>query len=226
MSDILIKIFILIGGYLVGSIVQSGYWLGKIYKIDIREHGSGNAGTTNVMRTLGKKVGFLTYFFDTFKVIFADLIIHFFVAPNTAIPEMLLFLYCGLGVVLGHNFPFYMNFKGGKGIATSSGVVISLMFFPKYCFILTILGVSTFFLVAFISKYVSLGSLVGMAGLFVEFVIMGLIGFLPSLDNKSFIEASVIIFILSALAFVRHSANIKRLINGTERKIGEKSKAN
>ena len=97
-----------------------------------------------------------------FKAVIADILIHFLIVPHTAIPEMLLFLYCGLGIVLGHNFPFYLKFKGGKGIATSSGVVISLMLFPKYCFMFTVLVLS-FALVARISRYVSLASLIGMA---------------------------------------------------------------
>ena len=77
--------------------------------------------------------------------------IHFLIVPHTAIPEMLLFLYCGLGIVLGHNFPFYLKFKGGKGIAASSGVVISLMLFPKYCFMFTVFGIFFFALVPILS---------------------------------------------------------------------------
>ena len=136
----LVKIGILIYGYFAGALIQAGYWMGKVNKIDIRDYGSGNAGTTNVMRTLGKKAGIATYLLDAFKAVIADILIHFLIVPHTAIPEMLLFLYCGLGIVLGHNFPFYLNFKGGKGIAASSGVVISLMLFPKYCFMFTVFG--------------------------------------------------------------------------------------
>ena len=121
----LVKIGILIYGYFAGALIQAGYWMGKVNKIDIRDYGSGNAGTTNVMRTLGKKAGIATYLLDAFKAVIADILIHFLIVPHTAIPEMLLFLYCGLGIVLGHNFPFYLNFKGGKGIAASSGVVIT-----------------------------------------------------------------------------------------------------
>ena len=134
---------------------------------------------------------------------------------------MLLFLYCGLGIVLGHNFPFYLKFKGGKGIAASSGVVISLMFFPKYCFMFTVLGIGIFALVAVTTKYVSLASLIGMAMLFVEFLVWGMLGWLP-LSGTSRVEGTVIVFLLAALAFIRHRSNIVRLVNGTERKIGEK----
>ena len=102
----LVKIGILIYGYFAGALIQAGYWMGKVNKIDIRDYGSGNAGTTNVMRTLGKKAGIATYLLDAFKAVIADILIHFLIVPHTAIPEMLLFLYCGLGIVLGHNFPF------------------------------------------------------------------------------------------------------------------------
>lgn len=217
----LIKIGVLLLGYLAGALIQAGYWMGKFNKIDIREYGSGNAGTTNVMRTLGKKAGIITYLLDAFKAVLADLVIHFAIVPHTDIPEMLLFLYCGLGIVLGHNFPFYLKFKGGKGIAASSGVVISLMFFPKYCFMFTVLGIGIFALVALTTKYVSLASLIGMAMLFVEFLVWGMLGWLP-LSGTSRVEGTVIVFILAALAFIRHRSNIVRLVNGTERKIGEK----
>ena len=205
----LFKIGVLIYGYFAGALIQAGYWMGKFNKIDIRDYGSGNAGTTNVMRTLGK------------KAVIADILIHFLIVPHTAIPEMLLFLYCGLGIVLGHNFPFYLKFKGGKGIAASSGVVISLMLFPKYCFMFTVFGILFFALVARISRYVSLASLIGMAMFFVEFLIWGFLGWLP-LNGTDLVEGTVIVFALAALAFIRHRSNIVRLVHGTERKIGEK----
>ena len=188
---------------------------------DIRDYGSGNAGTTSVMRTLSKKAGIATYLLDAFKAVIADILIHFLIVPHTAIPEMLLFLYCGLGIVLGHNFPFYLKFKGGKGIAASSGVVISLMLFPKYCFMFTVFGIFFFALVARISRYVSLASLIGMAMFFVEFLIWGFLGWLP-LNGTDLVEGTVIVFALAALAFIRHRSNIVRLVQGTERKIGEK----
>ena len=138
----LFKIGVLIYGYFAGALIQAGYWMGKFNKIDIRDYGSGNAGTTNVMRTLGKKAGIATYLLDAFKAVIADILIHFLIVPHTAIPEMLLFLYCGLGIVLGHNFPFYLKFKGGKGIAAQFGLyfcqnvrrktVIFMLFFTHF----------------------------------------------------------------------------------------------
>ena len=125
------RIICLVIGYLFGNIFQTGYWYGKFNHIDIREYGSGNAGTTNVMRTLGKKAGIITYLLDTFKAVFAALAVHFLFGRNSDI-EMLLFLYSGFGVVLGHNFPVYLKFKGGKGIAVSFGSLLGLipMWYP------------------------------------------------------------------------------------------------
>ena len=214
------RVICLVTGYLLGSIIQAGYWYGRFKHIDIRKYGSGNAGTTNVMRTLGKKAGMTTYLFDALKPIMCMAIIHF-VFGNKNGNELLLMMYGGLGVVLGHNFPFYLNFKGGKGIAASSGVVISLMLFPKYCFMFTVFGILTFALAAKISRYVSLASLIGMAMFFVEFLIWGFLGWLP-LTGTSLVEGTVIVFALAALAFIRHRSNIVRLVHGTERKIGQK----
>lgn len=215
----------LILGYFVGAIIQTGFWIGKFNHIDIRDYGSGNAGTTNTMRTLGKKAGMLTYFMDAFKSCLVAIIIHFIYGNNSGVSEMLLILYGGFGVVLGHNFPFYLGFKGGKGIAATSGMVISLILFPEYCFMFTIFGILTFGIVTKLSRYVSLGSIIGIIGFFIEFVIWGLIGWLP-LNQGEIPEAAIVVFLFVALGVARHHANIKRLLNGTERKIGEKKSVN
>ena len=215
----------LILGSFVGAIIQTGFWIGKFNHIDIRDYGSGNAGTTNTMRTLGKKAGMLTYFMDAFKSCLVAIIIHFIYGNNSGVSEMLLILYGGFGVVLGHNFPFYLGFKGGKGIAATSGMVISLILFPKYCFMFTIFGILTFGIVTKLSRYVSLGSIIGIIGFFIEFGIWGLIGWLP-LNQGEFPEAAIVVFLFVALGVARHHANIKRLLNGTERKIGEKKSVN
>ena len=218
------RVICLVTGYLLGSIIQAGYWYGRFKHIDIRKYGSGNAGTTNVMRTLGKKAGMTTYLFDALKPIMCMAIIHF-VFGNKNGNELLLMMYGGLGVVLGHNFPFYLGFKGGKGIAATSGMVISLILFPKYCFMFTVFGILTFGIVTKLSRYVSLGSIIGIIGFFIEFVIWGLIGWLP-LNQGEFPEAAIVVFLFVALGVARHHANIKRLLNGTERKIGEKKSVN
>ena len=116
--------------------------------------------------------------------------------------------------MLGHNFPFYLGFKGGKGIAATSGMVISLILFPKYCFMFTVFGILTFGLVTKLSRYVSLGSIIGIIGFFVEFVIWGLLGWLP-LADKEFKEAVIVVLLFVLLGVGRHHGNIKRLLNGT-----------
>ena len=110
-----------------------------------------------------------------------------------------------------------MNFKGGKGIAASSGVIISLLDIR-----LMIIACVTFVLVAVLSRYVSLASITMMIVFFISIVIFGFAGWLPVSKTSHFIETIIMAFLLSALAIVRHKANIGRLINGTERKIGEK----
>ena len=110
----LFKIGVLIYGYFAGALIQAGYWMGKFNKIDIRDYGSGNAGTTNVMRTLGKKAGIATYLLDAFKAVIADILIHFLIVPHTAIPEMLLFLYVALELCLDIIFRSTLSLRGER----------------------------------------------------------------------------------------------------------------
>ena len=187
--------------------------MGKFNKIDIRDYGSGNAGTTNVMRTLGKKAGIATYLLDAFKAVIADILIHFLIVPHTAIPEMLLFLYCGLGIVLGHNFPFYLGFRGGKGIAASAGMLLAMDW--RVFLICAVIFIG---LVA-ITRYVSLGSMAAYAGALVCFIGFGAVGSY-GMDFPHTLEMDVIMGLMTALAIYRHRANIYRLLNGTENKLG------
>ena len=120
------KIVCVVIGYLFG-LIQTGFIIGKIHHIDIREYGSGNSGTTNTMRTLGKKYGFITYFGDALKSVAAIVVTYLLFREICRGSLFVIALYTGLGVILGHNFPFYMNFKGGKGIAASPA------FYLLYC---------------------------------------------------------------------------------------------
>jgi glycerol-3-phosphate acyltransferase PlsY len=206
-------------GYCFG-LIQTGYLYGRLHHIDVRSYGSGNAGTTNTMRVLGKKAGIITYFGDALKAVFAGLLTILIYGNSQEDIIFVLLLYTGLGVVLGHNFPFYMNFRGGKGIAASSGVILALFDWK-----LVLLAFFTFVIVTAISKYVSLGSLCMMAGFFVELVLFGQLGWISNLQSGERLEAYIIGFILTAMAFIRHRANIDRLLHGTERKIGQKKEA-
>ncbi len=217
--DILYRIICLVIGYIFG-LFQTGYIYGKMNHIDIRDYGSGNAGTTNAMRVLGKKAGVITYLGDAFKGIFCGLLIRLifgtFIDLDAAYVFVLV-LYGGLGVVLGHNFPFYMKFRGGKGIAASSGVIVSL-----FDLRLMLLALVTFAVITFVSKYVSLGSICMMMFFFIEIIIFGFLGWMPVSNTSYLLETYILAFILSALAVYRHRSNIVRLLNGTERKIGQK----
>lgn len=217
---ILQRVFCLIIGYAFG-LIQTAYIIGKTKHVDIRQYGSGNSGTTNAMRTLGKKAGIITFLVDGLKAVAATIVVRLIFGDLDC--TLVLILYTGIGVVLGHNFPFYMGFKGGKGIAASAGVILSCFDWK-----LLLLALFTFIVVVLISKYVSLGSLCVMTGFFVELVIFGEMNLLSSVsgfqsDYK--IETYLLALFMTVLAFIRHKENIKRIVNGTERKIGEKKEA-
>lgn len=196
----------LIIGYIFGCF-QTGYLYGRLHGIDIRNYGSGNVGTTNTLRTLGKKAGYITYLGDALKAIFAILLVRYAIYPGSA-DNLLLTMYTGFGVVLGHNYPFYLKFKGGKGIAVTSGVMVA--FDIRFA----IPGAIGFFLVFFLTRYVSLGSLV----LAVIFPVCVLI-FYP---GQWHLFAVSLVF--CAMAFWRHRANIVRLLHGTENRFDKKKK--
>ena len=216
-----VYIIVAVIAYLIGSVNFSVLISKKMAGFDVREKGSGNAGTTNMLRSVGKKAAAITLICDILKGVISIAIAIIVGSIVKNLDKELLLQIAGIAVVLGHTFPIFFGFKGGKGIAATSGLVISLILFPKYCFMFTIFGMVTFGLVTKFSRYVSLGSITGIIGFFIEFVIWGLVGWLP-LNNNEFIEASIVVLLFVILGVARHSGNIKRLINGTERKIGEK----
>ena len=129
-------------------------------------------------------------------------------------------IYAGAGAILGHNFPFYLNFKGGKGIACTAGLVLS------YDPLISILGIITFFSIFFATHYVSLGSILVYAGLVTEFIIMGANhwGCFRDASDAGAAEACVVMGLLAVMAFYKHRENIRRLLNGTEKKTYLKNK--
>lgn len=216
----MIRLLCVLLGYAFG-LVQTGYIVGKIKGIDIREHGSKNAGTTNILRTMGLRYALIVFAFDAFKCIAAVLVCKLLL--GNAYPDIvrLLQIYTAAGVILGHNYPFYMNFKGGKGIAATGGFVISFIWQIPNGWILVVLGLITFFGTFFITHYVSLGSLLIYVGLIIEIVIMGskgLLGFPEAISQRCLAEYYAILVFLAILACIRHKENIKRLVRGCERK--------
>lgn len=220
-----IRIVCLVFGYAFG-LIQTSYILGRINGIDIREHGSGNAGTTNTLRVLGRKAGLIVFLCDILKA-FAAVILAYYLIPvlfGGEYQELLyLFkLYTGLGVILGHNYPFYLKFKGGKGIAAMGGTILG------FHGIFALTGFIIFFSTFFISHYVSLASLVLSAGFFVEMLIFGIarIGVFATIPENVLLEMYIVTFIISVMAFLRHHENIKKLLKGEERKtyLGKKKR--
>ena len=205
-------------GYVFG-LFQTGYLYGRIKGIDIREYGSGNAGATNALRTLGKKAGAITFFGDCFKCVFAVVTVRLLFAGYGEPGEnmgVLLGMYASMGVILGHNFPFYLNFKGGKGIAATAGLYVSLD--P----ILMLIGATSFVVAVAVTKYVSVGSILVVIELLAGVLIYGFLG-KWGLTQPHLYELYGITVFLTLLALYRHKKNIKGLLHGTERKLGVKA---
>ena len=201
----------LIMGYVFG-LFQTGYLYSKSKHMDIRNYGSGNSGSTNVLRVMGKKAGLIVFLGDACKMILACLLTRFLFRNQ---PQMLYvyLLYTGFGVILGHNFPFYMGFKGGKGIAASAGLLASTDW--RVMLVCLVIFVAT----VAITRYVSLGSIFVMICFFIGMVICGArgdFGIAPAQLTEFYGMAGLI----SVMGICRHHANIKRLLSGTENKLG------
>ena len=205
------RVICLVIGYACG-LFQTGYIIGKMNGIDIRQKGSGNAGTTNVIRTLGWKTGLLTFAGDCCKAIIAVLIARFIYLHDPL--RMLYCAYAGFGAILGHDFPFYMHFRGGKGVAAMAGMMIALLDYR-----IIIIGILCFFIPALLTKYVSLGALILAAGFLVSTILLGFFGQL-GLTFWPQAEMDLIVAVIAVLCFWQHRGNIKRLLAGNERKIG------
>lgn len=207
-------VLMLIVGYLLGSLSFSIIFTKIFAKTDVREHGSGNAGFTNTIRTAGKKVGILVFICDALKAVVAILI-------AMAVAKWLPFdnyvqygkFAAALGAVLGHNFPLYYGFRGGKGIVVSIAIIYSLNWITG-CFTL-----GAFLVVFAITGIVSLSSLTGAATVMVTTLVMYLNGW----ADVEVIQL-VLMLVMGVLAFYMHRANIKRLLNGTESSFKKKKK--
>lgn len=207
----MVRIVCLLIGYVFG-LFQTAYFYGKAHGIDIRQHGSGNSGTTNALRVLGTKAGLIVFAGDCLKCMAAVGIVRLLFGSTYHDMIYLLCLYAGAGAILGHNYPFYMNFKGGKGIAATAGMVLS---FHPY-FIIT--GVLLFFVPFFTTHLVSLGSLLVYAGLMIQLVLCGQMGLFEGMSQAQLIEMYLVFGFLAVMAFWKHRENIRRLIHGNERK--------
>lgn len=188
--------------YLLGSVSFSIVIAKWLKGIDIREHGSGNAGATNTIRVLGKGPGITVFLLDIAKGVVAVLLGQWLSGGDA---ESWTPVLCGLAAIIGHNWPIWFRFKGGKGIATTVGVIVTLAFLPAL-----LAGIVAILAIA-ITRYVSLGSLL-FAALTPIFIAL-LTYSLPLLCAS---------LVLCVFAFVRHQANIVKLLKGTENKLGAK----
>lgn len=193
----------LVIGYLLGS-VSFSYLAGKLLKgIDIRQHGSGNAGATNTMRVLGKGPGIAVLLLDVIKGIIA-VWLGSLLSGGDSLIEVL----AGVSVIVGHNWPIFFAFRGGKGIATTIGVMATLAFLPTlYAGIIAILTIV-------LTRYVSLGSLLFTA-------LLPILIWFMDFPNEFFV-LSLLLFVF---AWVKHRSNIVKLLNGKENKLGVKKEA-
>ena len=189
-------------GYCIGCI-ETAYVVGRIWQVDLRQHGSGNLGTTNALRVLGKKAGALVFIGDIMKSVIAFVICRAIFGSNLA------GVYGSVGAVLGHNYPFYLKFKGGKGIAVMIGMTAAMAFSMDIR--LAIPNALIGFGMAFITRYVSVGSLLFALTLPISAYLLGF----PR-------EMLYLTIFVSAMAFWRHRGNIKKLLNCTENKFGSK----
>ena len=206
----MVRIICLLIGYVFG-LFQTAYIYGRLHGVDIRNYGSGNAGTTNTLRVFGTKAGLLVLVGDIMKCILAVVITGIVFGSSHTDMIYLLKMYTAAGAIIGHNFPFYLKFKGGKGIAATAGLILS---FHPY---LIPMGVILFFGAFFITHYVSLGSLLVYAGFLIETIILGQTGVF-GMSQTLLNEMYVILALLTVMAFWKHRENIKRLLSGTERK--------
>lgn len=197
-------------GYVFG-LFQTAYIYGRLKGIDIRQYGSGNAGTTNTLRVLGTRAGLIVLVGDILKCILAIVTVRLLFADGHTDTYYLLAMYAALGAILGHNYPFYLGFKGGKGIAATAGLILAIH--PAYI----PMGVLIFFGIFFTTHYVSLGSLLVYAGFLVQTVVMGQMDVFQMPAGHR-VEMYVIAVFLTVMAYWKHRENIKRLVSGTERK--------
>ncbi len=200
-----LMIFSTIFAYLAGSI-PTAVWYGKIFHgIDVRQHGSGNAGATNSLRTLGKKAGIIVLIVDFLKGFLAVKAACLFSTETDNILPLIM----GLAVIVGHIFPIFAQFRGGKGVATAMGVLVAT--FPWAA-----LGCMVIFMIiVFATRYVSLGSILGA----LAFPIQLTFNLWNDNADKYTIGFSWLIFLILA---VMHRQNIQRLLKGTESKFGVK----
>lgn len=208
------RIISMLIGYACGHFL-TGFFYGKTQHVDLRKVGSGNVGTTNTYRNLGYKAGILTLLGDVGKVALAVCIVWLIYRRDPSADVRVLEYYAGLGTILGHNFPIFMKFRGGKGIACTGGLMVAV------CPICVPVCLAIFVLTVAITRYVSLGSILVCISFFIQILVYGQMGML-GVGGTDLIEVYALAAIVMALGIFRHRTNIERLLSGTESKFSLK----
>lgn len=201
-------------GYIFGNI-PNGYLYAKSQGVDIYHQGSGNPGSTNVLRTLGKRAGITVLLMDIAKCMVPIFLMILFWKPANEDQKTLILMLTGIGAILGHNFPILPGVKGGKGVACTGALLIALA--PLYT-----LGLLCFFiLIVLTTKYVSLGSVLSVFVFFLSVLLMGKSGILFPFSGAIYLPMCGLSLFLALLCLFQHRENMKRLMNGTENKFGK-----
>ena len=201
-------------GYIFGNI-PNGYLYAKSQGVDIYHQGSGNPGSTNVLRTLGKRAGITVLLMDIAKCMVPIFLMILFWKPANEDQKTLILMLTGIGAILGHNFPILPGVKGGKGVACTGALLIALA--PLYT-----LGLLCFFiLIVLTTKYVSLGSVLSVFAFFLSVLLMGKSGILFPFSEAIYLPMCGLSLFLALLCLFQHRENMKRLMNGTENKFGK-----
>lgn len=205
--------FIIIGAYLLGS-VPFGLIIAMAHGKDLRTIGSGNIGATNLSRALGKKWAYLCFCLDVVKGLAPVLAATFILSSPPAVKDLFLWLAVGCAAVLGHIFPIYIKFKGGKGVATSFGVALGL--WPYYT-ICSVFAFAVWVITVLLWRYISLASIV--ASLTFPIALILAIVFKPGWDFTNLWPLLTAAIAIPLTVIIRHRQNIRRLIKGTESKV-------
>ena len=212
----MIRLLFIVIGYLFGMF-QTGHFYGKLVNVDLHKCRSGNPGATIALRVMGLKGGLIVFFFDCMKAFIPCFTVRMIFRGQPM--EYVYYVWTAFGVIIGNNYPFYLKFKGGKGVAATGGLTMALNG-P-----MTIIGIIIFFSLAFITRYVSVASIIIAISLSAMAVLFSMpsIGWMP-IKTPQRIEFLVVWIFLMALMIWRHKSNIKRLLNGTENRFGSKKK--
>ncbi len=211
------RILSLVFGYVLG-LFPTGRLVGKSKHTDLTKEGSGNTGMTNSIRVLGWKSGIVVFLGDCLKAVLAMLIV--WLICRKIFPEAvnLLRLYAAAGAIMGHDFPIYSKFKGGKGVASCVGSIIS------FDWRMIPICAAAFFVTVIPTGFMSIGSLMILSGFFVQTIVFGQLGMIHNIPAQLLPELYILAGIITGVTFYRHKDNIKRLARGEEKKFAPKKK--